>query len=1103
MKKAKSAKKPNAAAVVLDHYVEMQQAIHYAESANWHAAEAICKQIVAKNATHIDAINMLGVVAIKLGRLPEAVQLMEKLIRIKPDYLNAYINLGMVLREMGNFEGAARYSRQALKIDPNSASAYSNLGNALLSLGRPQEAVEAYEAALKIQPNFWDALNNLNVARRSVMLGGQFQSPLSRPTAASQPNAGGLEDHRNDLASLSLREVPARDTKATQTHAQPAVSNDLGAALQRLREQLSADAKPLQQTVLTPPDHSSVAVDATAEGDELRAVAGRLINEQRHGEAEPILRQLIAKYPEDGSLHCNLASELMQLKRHDDALPYCRRAVQLAPDLPEAHNNLGLALCATGEPEQALSSYDRALQLRPGFVPAMENRAIALRELGRFEEAAALLEDVLRIEPERASAHYELGLMFLHSGRFSEGFREYEWRRRVPEHGLLPLPQPEWDGQPFPGRRLLVHPEQGLGDAIHFARYLPKLKAMGGTVLLRSHPPLLKLFETLPGVDQLISSDQPLPQADLHISLLSLARFFTYDESTIPTQIPYVFAQPSRQTDWTQRLGQQPGLKVGLVWSGNPEFKNDRNRSLRLDALGPLASVPGITFVSLQKGPAAAQAAAAPSGMELLDFSSQLDDFADTAALISCLDLVISVDTAVAHLAGALGIPVWTLLPLPADWRWLTERDDTPWYPSMRLFRQSQRGDWGPVIQRVAGELQGLASAHTAVSGKHETPVADWLEHVACYFPDGASIALLGNAQGIAERLPAQCSLVSFEEETLATDTKSLSFASHILLLDDWSTHQDMFTRLERLREIKQPLILVTGLASLELSEILTETGWHCRSTETVGSRTIALLSKGRQIAPPRKRIALIATKGSRHFSAALRLRLVNSVLPPGTELSVIDIGEIEKAEPHFDLAIVGTGGDLASTQISEGLIAFLEQVPRAIGLFGIRQRDCQNEKIARLLDRLFLWGARHEQDVLLYGRGRGNVLHFGDWLIDAFPMASGTHANTLQLGNTAMLEPAENVLAQLRNHHRAAVGHPDLLLAALCHCAELSFHDEQNQAAGRFRALLIDVLGRSYAENETIVVDREAVMAYKARTRLMIDELRKVLAIALGIPSL
>lgn len=255
-------------------------------------------------------------------------------------------------------------------------------------------------------------------------------------------------------------------------------------------------------------------------------------------------------------------------------------------------------------------------------------------------------------------------------------------------------------------------------------------------------------------------------------------------------------------------------------------------------------------------------------------------------------------------------------------------------------------------------------------------------------------------------------------------------------------------------------------------------------------------------MAPPQRRIALINTEPSTSFSAALRLRLVNSILPPGAEPSVFDIGEIEQAEPNFDLAIVGTGGDLDSAQISEGLLNFLDHVPRAIGLFGIGDRDSQNDKIACLLDRLFLWGARHEQDVLLYGRGRGNVLHFGDWLIDAFPLGLGTDGNSLRLDNSALLDAAENILAQLRRHHRADVGHPDLLLAALCCCDELSFHDEQNQAAGRFRALLIDVLGRSYAQNEAIAVDREAVMAYKARTRLMIDELRKVLAIALGIQA-
>jgi Flp pilus assembly protein TadD len=465
------------------------------------------------------------------------------------------------------------------------------------------------------------------------------------------------------------------------------------------------------------------------------------------GAAVEMIRRAIAIKPHAAQFHNSLGTVL---GAHGDAIGAAsafRQAISLKPDDAEAHRNLGLACQRQGRLEEAVISFRHSVHLRPGYLEALHDLAGALQTLGwrsestevqrellereggpvesfvalgleyrqlrRLDDSVAVLRRAVDLSANDAAAHFNLGLVLLEKGEFPEGFREYEWRWGLPDYAARrrKFSQPLWDGSELRGRTILLYTEQGLGTSVQFIRYAPLVAARGGKVIVQCPSRLTDLFKTVRGVCRVVSGSESLPHFDVHAPLVSLPMLFGTTLNTVPVSIPYMSVDPARLAAWENRIGAEVNvLKVGLVWQGSP--KPDPARSCDLAEFAPLAGVDGVVFYSLQIGEGASQATRPPAAMRLVDLCKFQNDFADTAGAISRLDLVISVDTSVAHVAGALGKPVWTVLPYLSDWRWMVDRADTPWYPTMRLFRQTRQGEWGPVFDQVARELRALASVN-------------------------------------------------------------------------------------------------------------------------------------------------------------------------------------------------------------------------------------------------------------------------------------------------------------------------------------------------------------------------------------------------------
>jgi Flp pilus assembly protein TadD len=468
-----------------------------------------------------------------------------------------------------------------------------------------------------------------------------------------------------------------------------------------------------------------------------------LTNQGRPDEAVAVLEQALRLLPDAAETHHHLALAHAARGRFDDALGAYREALRLRPDFADAHNNLGTLLMNHGRLDEAEAAFQQALALRPGFVEALSNRGntrglrgdydgaiadlrqalawrpdfapahvalgSALGRQGMLGEAAACYRRAVQLNPRDPEAHYNLGTALLLLGQFAEGWAEYEWRWHRPGAVRREFPQPLWDGAPLGGRTILLHAEQGVGDTIQFVRFAPLVRQRGGRVVLECQPSLVPLLTGFPGIDQLGPRRAALPPFDVQAPLLSLPRIFGTTLATVPAEVPYLFPDPRLVAHWREELGTEPGVKVGIAWQGDPRHSDDRSRSIPLVQFEPLARVPGVRLISLQKGPGMEQLPALADRFPVTDLGRRLDEatapFLDTAALMKHLDLVVTCDSAVAHLAGALAVPVWVALAFTSDWRWLLSRADSPWYPTMRLFRQERPGDWPGVFGRMAEEL--------------------------------------------------------------------------------------------------------------------------------------------------------------------------------------------------------------------------------------------------------------------------------------------------------------------------------------------------------------------------------------------------------------
>ena len=580
--------------------------------------------------------------------------------------------------------------------------------------GRLPEAEALYRQVLQAQPDHPDALHNLGMIACQV--------------------------GRYDVAVDCIGRAIAGDPSRAE------FCNNLGDACRRWGKLDEALASYQRAVALNPGLLQAIT-----------SIGGVLRQQGRLGEAAAHYRQMLGLYPESADLCNNLGNVLQEQGHFEDAVAQYRQAIALRPDYAEAHHNMAGALYAQGKLEEAAGHYQQALAIKSDYVEACVwlgkvrqeqgrhaeavgcyQRAlalgaagvdvsnylgVALEVLGRQEEAIAAYQQALALKPDYAEVHVNLGMALLRAGDFSRGFTEYEWRWRVEQltrNAFLNLPQPFWDGSELNGKTILLYPEQGFGDTIQFVRYAPLVAGRGGRVIVACTPELVRLLASVAGIAQVVSDRESLPEIDLYAPLLSLPRIFGTTLETIPSQCPYLtLPEPNLMK---VEVTPDVKLKVGIVWAGRPTHKNDQNRSCPLSCFLGLADQPGVALFSLQKQPVSAHLGTINSTMPIRDLSDQIIDFADTASFIAQLDLIITVDTAVAHLAGALGRPVWVLLPFwGVDWRWMRDRESSPWYPTMRLFRQEKPGDWSGIFARVAETLQVLVSAgHPTAENKRQ-----------------------------------------------------------------------------------------------------------------------------------------------------------------------------------------------------------------------------------------------------------------------------------------------------------------------------------------------------------------------------------------------
>ncbi len=651
--------------------------------------------------SNIAALMNSGLVLVKLGRLEQALASYDKALALKPDHVDALVNRGNVLGMLKRLDEALASYDEALKLKPGYADALNNRGNILLELKHLDEALASYDKALALKPDYVDALLNRGNVLVELKRIDEVLASYDKALAIKPDNINALVNRGNILVELKrLDEALASYDKALALKPDyvDALLNrgNILVELKRLDEALASYDKAL----VINPDY----VDA------LLNRANVLVELKRLDQALAGYDRALAIRPDHVDLLKNRGIALDKLRRFDEALASYDKALAIKPDYVDALVNRGNALVTLERLEEALASCDRALAIRPDHIEALYNRGVVLVELSRLDEAFGEFDKALAIKPDYAEALVASGLTSLRLGDFSKGWtgNEHRWQARQRK---LKAKYPAWRGESISGKRVIVHEEQALGDVIQFSRYLRQLSTLGARVTFLVRPEIHRLLRTLDHTVRFIDTEPVGEMFDYECALLSLPLAFGTTLDTVPAENSYLRAEPERVAKWRERLGEE-GFKIGIAWQGSKAGLVDTGRSFALLEFHEISRLAGVRLISLQKGEGVEQLRDMPPGMavETLgdDYDRGDDAFLDAAAVMQTLDLVISSDTSIAHLAGALGRPVWLALKRVPDWRWMLDRTDSPWYPTMRLFRQQTAGDWKGVFTEIETALRQL-----------------------------------------------------------------------------------------------------------------------------------------------------------------------------------------------------------------------------------------------------------------------------------------------------------------------------------------------------------------------------------------------------------
>nr|WP_246270074.1 tetratricopeptide repeat protein [Paraburkholderia solisilvae] len=706
-------------------------------------AERGYRDVLLAQPEHAEALHLLGVLYFQRGRMEEADEVLCRSIACERSALSL-ANHASVLVSLGRREDALKQLDAALQVNPAHPRALLLRAGLLAQLGRYDEALAAYDRLLELMPTAVDVLCSravvlmaLNRAQEALDTSERALRLDPRSFNAHRQRGHVLRDMRRFVDALdaygrALSIVPNSVEVLLMQGLTLADSGRLDAALGSMNEAIAG-----QPNYVDAIYNSAVVLerlgrfdDALARCDRVLALDARhasaLANKgnvlhslERHEEALESYQTALEIAPLSIEMWCNRARTLVDLNRLPEALESCDRAIALDEQYKLAWFYRGRVLQRLHRYEEAIVNLDRVLALDAEDKAARFQRGNALRSLMRHDEALVEYDRVLALDPGNIPTHFTKAFVYLQAGDFERGWPEYEWRWKEEQVGTFKkaFAQPLWLGEEsIEDKTILLHAEQGLGDTLQFCRYVKFVKARGARVVVEVQQALKSLVATVEGVDQIVGQGDPLPPFDVHCPLLSLPLVFRTNFASIPADVPYLKADDQRVAQWQARLGAKTRPRIGIAWSGNRNHLDDHNRSIPLEAL--LQGLPeSVAWISVQKQVRAdEQRLLATSNVR--DVSDAMGDFSDTAALMQCLDCVISVDTSVAHLAGALGRPLWVMLPYLPDWRWLLDRDDNPWYPGARLFRQTQAGEWHGVFERISAALQSApwAAAPAALS---------------------------------------------------------------------------------------------------------------------------------------------------------------------------------------------------------------------------------------------------------------------------------------------------------------------------------------------------------------------------------------------------